>query len=127
MLARKRKKRKGFNIQKFLYILVFCILFVFLTYSAINLFLKRQAFQKEINILEQEKEELLKQRESLKFSLGEAYSEAYLEKTAREDLNLQKPGERVFVIKKEAEAKKEENQEIIEQTFLEKVKSFFGW
>jgi cell division protein DivIC len=128
MLTRKRKKRKGFNFRRFFYILTFCVVFLFLLYSSINLLIKRQAFQKEINALLAEQEELLKKRESLKFSLGETYSETYLEKIAREDLNLKKPGERIYVIKKEGEPLQEtESSEETAETFLDKLKSFFNW
>ena len=128
MLTRKRKKRKGFNFRRFFYILTFGVVFLFLLYSSINLLIKRQAFQKEINALLAEQEALLKKRESLKFSLGETYSETYLEKIAREDLNLKKPGERIYVIKKEGEPLQEtENSEETAETFLDKLKSFFNW
>ncbi len=128
MLAKRRKKikKKGFNFKKFFGILVFICLFVFLLYSSINMLIKRMELQKELDALESQQEELLKERESLKFSLGEAYSEAYLEKIAREDLNLKKPGEKVFVIKKEGEIIKENNsEEKAEETFIDKVQSFF--
>jgi cell division protein DivIC len=128
MLTRKRKKRKGFNFRRFFYILTFGVVFLFLLYSSINLLIKRQAFQKEINALLAEQEALLKKRESLKFSLGETYSETYLEKIAREDLNLKKPGERIYVIKKEGEPLQEtESSEETAETFLDKLKSFFNW
>lgn len=128
MLTRKRKKRKGFNFRRFFYILTFGVVFLFLLYSSINLLIKRQAFQKEINALLAEQEALLKKRESLKFSLGETYSETYLEKIAREDLNLKKPGEIIYVIKKEGEPLQEtENSEETAETFLDKLKSFFNW
>ena len=79
---------------------------------------------KELDSLESDQEELLKQRESLKFSLGESYSEGYLEKVAREDLNFKKPGEKIFVIKKEGENDSEEDLIEGEQTFVEKIQSF---
>mgnify|MGYP003780387051 CR=1 FL=1 len=129
MLAKKRKKRKrrGFNFKKFFGILIFVCFFAFLLYSSINMLIKRMELQKELNTLESEQEELLKQRESLKFRLGEAYSEAYLEKIAREDLNLKKPGEKVFVIKKEGETVVENNNEVkINETFLDKIKKLFN-
>ncbi|HOI60136.1 MAG TPA: septum formation initiator family protein [Candidatus Pacearchaeota archaeon] len=128
MLTKRRKKikKKGFNFKKFFGILVFACLFIFLLYSSINMLIKRIELQKELDNLEAEQEKLLKERESLKFSLGEVYSEAYLEKIAREDLNLKKPGEKVFVIKKEGEVIKENNEEeMVEETFINKIQSFF--
>ena len=126
MLAKRRKKikKRGFNFKKFFGIILFACLFLFLIYSAINLFVKRAELQKELDGLRAEEEELLKQRESLKFSLGETYSEAYLEKVAREDLNFKKPGEKVFVIKKEEEVIEENDALEEEKTFIDHIQSF---
>lgn len=79
---------------------------------------------RELDSLEESQEELLKQRESLKFSLGEAYSESYLEKVAREDLNFRKPGETIYVIKKEGEVAEENGEIIKEQTLVERIQAF---
>ncbi|MDD4358338.1 MAG: septum formation initiator family protein [Candidatus Pacebacteria bacterium] len=126
MLAKRKKKIKkgGFNFKKFFGILLFACIFIFLIYSAINLFIKRMELQKELDVLNAEEEELLKQRESLKFNLGETYSEAYLEKVAREDLNFKKPGEKVYVIKKEGEEIEESTETNENTTFIDKIQSF---
>ena len=126
MLAKRRKKIKkgGINFKNFFGILLFVAILAFLIYSSINLFIKRMDLQKELDELNDQEEELLKERESLKFSLGEAYSEAYLEKVAREDLNLKKPGEKIFVIKKEGEAVQEGGEVEAEKTFIDKIQSF---
>ncbi|MDD3046284.1 MAG: septum formation initiator family protein [Candidatus Pacebacteria bacterium] len=125
MLARKRKKIKEgrFSFKKFLLFLLVIIVVGFLLYSSFNLFFKIRDLNKELKSLEEESEELLKQRESLKFSLGEAYSESYLEKVAREDLNFKKPGETIFIIKKEGEALEEDKEEKTE-TLVEKIQAF---
>lgn len=130
MLTKRKKKRKknGFNFKKLFGFLIFICFFAFLLYSSINMLTKRMELQKEIDNLEAEQEKLFKERESLKFSLGEVYSEVYLEKIAREDLNLKKPGERVFVIKKESEVVEENNnEELTEETFIDKIQSFFNF
>lgn len=125
MLARKRKKIKEgrFSFKKFLLFLLVIIVVGFLLYSSFNLFFKIRDLNKELKSLEEESEELLKQRESLKFSLGEAYSESYLEKVAREDLNFKKPGETIFIIKKEGEVL-EEDKEGKTETLVEKIQAF---
>ena len=127
MLTKKKKKIKterGNKIKKFFFGLIIAALFIFFAYSCLNMFLKLMDLNKELDSLESDKEELLKQRESLKFSLGESYSESYLEKVAREDLNFKKPGEKIFVIKKEGENDSEEDLIEGEQTFVEKIQSF---
>jgi len=60
--------------------------------------------------LEATTESLNKEKEKLDFELGNTNSEAYLEKVAREELGLQKPGEQVIVIKKEGEEVKSEEE-----------------
>ena len=127
MLTKKKKKIKKereFKVKKFFFILIISSLFVFFTYSCVNMFIKLMALNQELKTLETEQETLLKQRESLKFSLGESYSESYLEKVAREDLNLKREGETIYIIKKEGE-EDEEYEEIKEdQTFVQKIQSF---
>jgi len=125
MLARNRKKIKkgGVSFKKILLILLIVIVFSFLFFSCFNLFFKISDLNKELKTIQSENEELLKQRESLKFSLGEAYSESYLEKVAREDLNFKKPGETIFVIKKEGEVLEEDKEEKTE-TLVEKIQAF---
>ena len=127
MLTKKKKKIKKereFKIKKFFFILIISSLFIFFTYSCINMFIKLIGLNQELKALESEQESLLKQRESLKFSLGESYSESYLEKVAREDLNLKREGETIYIIKKEGE-EDEEYEEIKEdQTFVQKIQSF---
>ena len=127
MLTKKKKKIKKereFKIRKFFFILIVSSLFVFFTYSCVNMFIKLMALNQELKTLETEQETLLKQRASLKFSLGESYSESYLEKVAREDLNLKREGETIYIIKKEGE-EDEEYEEIKEdQTFVQKIQSF---
>lgn len=106
MLPKKGKKVKwkiGISKKKvsiFLWAL-FCVWFVgFLLYSNIKIFSKRADLNRELDKLDSTFESLTKEDESLKFSLGQASSETYLEKVAREDLGMQKEGEKVLVIKK---------------------------
>ena len=127
MLTKKKKKIKkerSNKIKKFFFILIISSLFIFFIYSCTNMFIKLMDLNQELKTLETEQEALLKQRESLKFSLGESYSESYLEKVAREDLNLKKSGETIYIIKKEGEDIEENEETVEEQTFVEKIQSF---
>jgi len=118
MLPKKGKKVKwGIHINKkkisIFFWSIFCIWFVsFLIYSNAKIFQKRTELGKELEKLDASVETLSKEKDLLKFRLGETYSQEYLEKVAREDLGMQKPGEKVVVIKKsssEAEQGKENN------------------
>ena len=115
MLAKKHKKVKwGIHINKKKIAIVFWAFFglwfiVFLFYSNIKMFQKRAELDKNLEILDSNVESLTKEKDSLNFRLGETDSEAYLEKVAREDLGMQKPGEQVVIIKKDAGLEKENN------------------
>jgi cell division protein FtsL len=106
MLTKKRKKVKwGININKkgvsIFFWSLFCVWFVgFLLYSNIKMFQKRIELNKELQKIDNNLESLTKEKDLLKFRVGETSSKEYLEKVAREDLGMQKPGERVVIIKK---------------------------
>lgn len=110
MLAKKYKKVKwGFHINKKKIAIVFWSIFglwfiVFLLYSNIKMFQKRTELDNNLEKLDSTIESLNKDKDSLNFRLGETNSSEYVEKVAREDLGMQKPGEQVVIIKKEGNA-----------------------
>jgi hypothetical protein len=73
------------------------------------MFQKRTELDKNLEVLDSNVESLTKERDSLNFRLGETDSEAYLERVAREDLGMQKPGEQVVIIKKDGSIQKDNN------------------
>jgi len=106
MLTKNIKKVKGkIKVDKkkisFLFWSIICLVFVvYLFYCNIKMFQKRTELSKSLKELNNNVESLTKEKEILSFRLGETYSEEYLEKVAREDLGMQKAGEKVVVIKK---------------------------
>jgi len=74
----------------------------FLLYSNIKMFQKRTELDKNLETLDSTIESMTKEKDSLSFSLGETDSSDYLERVAREDLGMQKPGEQVVIIKKDS-------------------------
>ncbi len=108
MLPKKQKKRKrGIEINKKKVVIFlwscFCVLFVgYLLFCNVRILQKRGSLSKSLQELGQSIETLTKEKETLSYSLGETYSPEYIEKVAREDLGMQKAGEEVVVIKKEA-------------------------
>lgn len=118
----------GININKkkvsIFFWALFCVWFVsFLLYSNIKIFGKRAELGKELSKIDNMVESLTKEKESLDFSLGETYSEEYIEKVAREDLGMQKPGESVVVIKKEAGAGEKQSGSF---NLLQKLSEWFN-
>ena len=121
MVAKNRKKfnLNKKNILKWFYIFLLTMIFIILLISCFNIFQKRIDNEKELEAVNQELNNLIKQRDLLNFTLGETYSEEYLERVAREDLNMQKPGEIVYIIKKESSEMV--NEEEKEYNFFEKI------
>ena len=111
MVAKKNKKVKwGIHINKKKVAIVFWAFFglwfiIFLFYSNIKMFQKRTDLDKNLESLDVTMQSLTEEKDSLNFSLGETNSDEYLERVAREDLGMQKLGEQVVVIKKEASNK----------------------
>jgi cell division protein FtsB len=108
MLAKKQKKRKGMPIKinknkiATAFWIFFCAVFVgYLLYCNIRIFEKRNNIKKSADKLDQSINTLTKEKETLSFTLGQTYSEDYIEKVAREDFGMQKSGEEVIVIKKQ--------------------------
>jgi cell division protein FtsB len=115
------KKRKKFNFKKvkdiFLFLLI-SSLAVLLLISCFNIFQKRMTTEKELNILNEELDKLNKENDLLNYTLGETYSDEFLERIAREDLGMQKPGETIYIIKKEIdeiELEKKEDVNLFER------------
>jgi len=115
MVAKFKKIKKGSSGQNIFFSVLIGVLFLFLIGFLIftNLKINRkrvqfisqiESIQKEIQILEQKKAELQEK-------IAQAGSKDYLEKVAREQLGLKKPGEGVIVITKEDEEKREEEEE----------------
>lgn len=71
-----------------------------------------EALRKEIQILEEKKQEL-------EAGISQAGKEEYLEEVAREQLGLKKPGEEVVMVLPSEETKEEKPVE--EKSFLEKI------
>jgi cell division protein FtsB len=131
MLPKKGKKGKwGIHVNKkkvsIFFWALFCLWFVvFLLYSNIKIFERRSSLNKELINLDNTVETLSKESDLLKFKLGETYSEEYLEKVAREDLGMQKPGETVVVIKKDNAGEGVGKEEGILQNILNWFNSVF--
>jgi len=131
MVAKKRKKGKwkiNFNRKKvtnYFFLSFSIILISFLALSCFNIYQKQRSSEKDMNSLIEEIERLEKERDLLNFTLGETFSEEYLERVAREDLGMQKPGEKIYVIKKDINLE-EEKEELLEESLFDKIKKWFS-
>jgi len=125
MVTQLRKSKKDFSQTIFFSALLAALILVVIGFLVISnwkinqrraeLNSKIEALKKEIQILEEKKQQL-------QAGISKAGTRDYLEKVAREQFGLQYPGEEVVVITKE----KKEKQEIKEEKsfwkrFLEKI------
>ncbi|MDD2274711.1 MAG: septum formation initiator family protein [Candidatus Pacebacteria bacterium] len=118
MVAKKRKKFNFKKVKTIFYFLTISFFVIVLLISCFNIYKKRVTAEKELNILNQEIDGLNREKDLLNFTLGETHSDEFLEKIAREELGMQKPGETIYIIKKELSEKeqiKEENYSFFER------------
>jgi len=115
MLSKFKKNRKaGSRKNVFFSILLgtgilLVIIFLFFTNWKINQ--RRTVLTARIAVLKEEIAILVQKNEELEEKKSQIESEEYLEKVARNQLGLKKPGEEVVVVAKE----KEKEEEIIEE------------
>ena len=125
MIAKFSRFRKKKTSSLFLIILtgfsvVAAVVFLIILNLRINQ--ERAKLQSEIENLAGELQKSQLEREELLSKISKAQSEDYLEKIARQDLNLQKEGEKVVAFVIEEKAKEEEEEE---KSFLQKFFEIF--
>lgn len=84
---------------------------------------RRNELQNKASILQEEVQELERKSIELKSKKEEAESSDYIEKVAREKLELKKPGEEVVVVQKGEVVEEEKKEE--EETWWDKIKSIW--
>lgn len=96
---------------------------LFLANSNWKLYKKRGAIENQIAVLQNEVAELEQKNEELQSDIAEAQTPEYLERVARERLNLKKPGEEVVavVIPESQETVSQEQEKSWWEKLLEKI------
>lgn len=114
MLTKFKKKKKRGKYKDMVFpvfmIIVFVTLIVVLVTANVKITKKRARLTSQINILKQEIQTLEQRNKDLGAGLSQSGSEEHLEKVAREQLDLKKPGEEVVVIAKEQDQEKEQEE-----------------
>lgn len=108
MIAKKQKNRKRFfspERKGFFWTILLLISIVFLISTNLKLNQERQKVMAEMKEAKKSLAASIEKEEKLNNLLSHISSAQALEKAAREDLNLQKPGEKILVVKKEEESK----------------------
>lgn len=127
MLAKFKKNKKANPRKDIFFSILLGILLVlvisFLVVTNLKISQRRAKLFARIATLKTEIEILAAKNEELKEKISQAGSEEYLEKTARDQLGLKKPGEEVVVVQKEKEEKEEVEEE--KKSWWEKIKSIW--
>ena len=112
----------------FLFLAAFAALLsvIFLLVNNISIYGKRKAVEKQAENLQKQIQELRAETNILQGSIIQSQQADYLEKIAREQFNLQKPGEKVFafpsMVDKPAVPATTTEQGTLWQKILDKVK-----
>jgi len=122
MITKRHKKGKPYQtilFSLFSAILIFGVI-GFLIYSNLKTYQQRRELNLRIESLKAEISALQEKKQELEASASKLGEEEYLEKVAREQLNLQKPGEEVVTILSPEEEEKEKEQEE-KKSFWQKI------
>lgn len=128
MIAKFRKFKKRSSPQNIFFSVLFSVLLLsavgFLIITNLQINQKRAELISRIKTLEREIQIAEERNEVLKGKISQAGTKDYLEKVAREQLDLKASGEEVVVIAKEKEEKKEVEEE--KKSWWEQIKSIFS-
>jgi len=130
--GKKRIKKRNKVASKIFSTLFFVVLvsgmlgFLYLLIRAnLKVFEKRRLLNEKALALQKEIERLLQEKKEMEEKLENIQNEAYLEKIAREELNLKKEGEKVVafpVISEDKRQEIEEKKKNFWNNFLKKIK-----
>ena len=110
---KKNKKIKSIKSKAFSVFLIILVLFIigFIVATNWKINKRRGELTNRISVLKQEVEKLEQKNRDLKEKKSETESQDYLEKVARDQLDLKKLGEEVVVVQKKEEQKEEQEEE----------------
>jgi cell division protein FtsL len=126
MVARIKRNKKS-SVKSMIGYFAFSIfsicVIVFMIITNWKIYQKRVDLPERVAELKAQADQLEKQKKELEQNLSDVGTEDYLEKAAREQLDMKKPGEDVYVIQKEQEQPQQPEQE--NMSWWDKIKSIF--
>ncbi len=125
MLSNFRKNKKTLlALNLFLKLSLFFVLglITFLIIANTNIYFKRKQLMNQVQSLQSKINQIKSQNETLEVQIENSDNGQYIEKVAREELDLQKPGEKVYSFIRESGQEKQENSD--SKSFLQ---NWFGW
>lgn len=121
-----KKQKREFSANKLLVIsgaILFLVIALLLFFANFKIYLKKQELIKEVNSYKKQIEEIQKKNKTLEEGIVKADDKDYIEKIAREELDMQKEGENVVAfVMPENSATQEKKTE----SFWS-INYWFGW
>lgn len=122
MIANYNKKQKYFIAGGILFTAVSVLLII----ADINIYKNKQRLKAQIANYEKQIAEIKSKNQNLKQGIDQANNNDYIEKVAREELSLQKPGEKVVsFILPPAQQKPEAQKKNVFQNFWDSIVNIF--
>ena len=126
---KKNKNKNNFSSYVFK-IGGFCIILVFLAlvFVDINVYHKKNQFNNQVDSLEKKMKDLEEKNEKLREGISNEDNVQYIERVAREEMDLQMPGEKVvsFIDVIEDSEEELENKENFLESWLSWIGGFFN-
>jgi len=124
-----KKIKRASQAKKVFYYIIIAVLITtvsgFLIYSNIKTGKKRAELNAKIESIREEIRILEEKNAQLKEGVSESQSQDYLEKMARDNLSLKKPGEEAVAVKQSASATEQASSQ--EKSFWDKIKEKIGF
>ena len=119
--------KKKFSIVIILFLLG-VIIAGFISYSAVQKALRNKKIEDEVSSLKRQAEQIQKENDTLSQKIAYFQTPEFQEKVAKEKLNLQKPDEKVVVVKPEISQEVDRSPQIIQENQSEqKVANYKKW
>jgi cell division protein FtsB len=128
MVARIKRNKKR-PVKKMLGYFAFAAIaasaIIFLGITNWKIYKNRAGLPQQVQDLKAQVQDLQKQKDDLEKNLSNTQTEDYLEGAARNQLDMKKPGEDVYVVQKELAPAESSGEEKQSMSWWDKIKSFF--
>ncbi len=124
---KNRKRNHSSDFWKWLGGILILVFIVILIIANIRIYKKRQEFLSQLSSLKQQIRDIELRNSQLKQGIEKSNNTDYIEKVAREELDLQKPGEKAvsFIMPKTEEQKNDSAKSNYFQVFWQWIKDKF--
>ncbi|MBM3206107.1 MAG: septum formation initiator family protein [Candidatus Staskawiczbacteria bacterium] len=125
IITKFKKNKSKKNLSYFLFKMggVFIVLiFLALVFVDINVYYKKNQFNRQVNSLEKKMKDLEEKNEKLREGISNEDNEHYIERVAREEMDLQLPGEKVVSF---IDVKEDPKEELPDDDYL--ISFWLSW